>query len=242
MNSSKRIIGSLLENFDNDVTESLNSPDIEKGQDIEMKFMRLNSSISFAAPQFAVEVPHAPEEKSSKGSVFAIMSAIIGSSVPLVLAMLYRCSKLTSFEIVYWEATFMIIANLITAKFCGHSVIDLPSDLRKLAVLRAFFGGIAFMCSFAAVQYIPMSKANVLCCTGTLYIPFLAKYFLGESFKRIDIVALFCGFCGIILMNKPGQALATNDISKEIIGAALGLTCGVSAAFGAICVRKLTKV
>ena len=191
MSSSKKIIGSLLENFDNDVTESLNSPDMEKGQYVELKSMRLNSSISFAAPQFDVEVPHAPEEKSSKGSLFATLSAIIGSLVPLVLAMLYKCSKLTSFEIVYWEATFMIIANLITAKVCGKSVIDLPSDLRKLAVLRAFFGGIAFMCSFAAVQYIPISKANVLCCTGTLYIPFLAKYFCGESFKRIDILALF---------------------------------------------------
>jgi drug/metabolite transporter (DMT)-like permease len=113
----------------------------------------------------------------------------------------------------------------------GQSVLDLPKDMRKVAILRGLFGGIAFMCSFACVKFIPISKSNILGCTSTLYIPFLARYFLNENFKTIDIVTLFFGFSGIILINEQKGDLTSAEFTQNFIGVTLGLMTGISGAF-----------
>ena len=168
------------------------------------------------------------QQTSVKGISFAILSNCIWSVGPLSLGLLYRYSNITVYEIVYWKSLFMNIANLILAFYCGVSVIDLPRDCRVLAILRAFFGGVALCCTFASIQYISISKANILYFTAPLYIPFLARYFLNEPISHIDIIALACGFAGIIIMNKTEESQDPAQISNEIFGSCLSLIGGVA--------------
>lgn len=166
--------------------EKMVSFDSRRNESLLLDFdLEISKRLSF---EVSKSLPSPP--MSLKGTGFAVMSAFIGSVVPLCLMALYGYSNISTYEVVYWEALMLNVINLGNAWYHGQSVIDVPKDMRKLAVLRAFFGGVAFMCAFAAVKFIPISRANILNCTGTLYIPFLAKYFLGEQFKQIDILTL----------------------------------------------------
>lgn len=154
---------------------------------------------------------------------------------------LFRHSNISVYEAVYWEAFLLNILNLLNAWWNNKSVIDIPQHCRKFAVLRALFGATAFMCSFAAVKYISISKSAVLVCTSTLYIPFLAQYFLGEQFKRFDIISLLLGFLGIVLINKTNATDSPTEFADNMIGIILSLLSGVAGAFSCITIRRLVK-
>lgn len=55
------------------------------------------------------------KQLSVKGVGFAILSNCIWSLGPLSLALLYKYSNISSFEIVYWKSLFMDVANVLLA-------------------------------------------------------------------------------------------------------------------------------
>lgn len=73
-------------------------------------------------------------------------------------------------------------------------------------------------------------------------MPFLAQIFLGESISKIDIMTLFCGFLGIILVNSSEENSNSSKSPNEMLGATLSLIGGISSSFAWICIRKMSTM
>lgn len=88
---------------------------------------------------------------------------------------------------------------------------------------RALAGIGAMYLSFYAIGRMRLADAYVLAYTAPLFMPFLARWWLGEPIPRHAGVALGLGFAGILLLLKPGwgvfQPVALLALASGILGA-----------------------
>ncbi|KAH7974608.1 hypothetical protein HPB49_017331 [Dermacentor silvarum] len=121
-----------------------------------------------------------------------------------------------------------------------------PSDLRALLVLRGLLGATNLCLSFYAVQHMPMADATAIVFSVPVFVPPMARLFLGESCGLSHGAAVLLTLTGIALITRPpllfgGDAQQAGPAqTRGGVAAAL-----VSTAFGAsvyIVLRKLKHV
>ncbi|MBR0673364.1 DMT family transporter [Neoroseomonas soli] len=61
------------------------------------------------------------------------------------------------------------------------------------------------LCHFFAITFIPLAKAASISLTAPLIVTLLAGPILGERTTRARLVALFCGFGGVLFVIRPGS-------------------------------------
>lgn len=98
---------------------------------------------------------------------------------------------------------------------------------------RALAGIGAMYLSFYAIGHMRLADAYVLAYTAPLFMPFLARWWLGEPIPRHAGVALGLGFAGILLLLKPGLG-----IFQPV--ALFALAAGLLAAIAQVGIRHLT--
>jgi drug/metabolite transporter (DMT)-like permease len=99
--------------------------------------------------------------------------------------------------------------------------------------VRTLFGLGAMYCFFYAIAHLRLADAVLLNYTMPLFVPFIAKPWLGERIFKQAWLGVGVGFLGVILVLKPGVALF-----KPI--ALIGLLAGLLGAVAQVSVRKLT--
>jgi drug/metabolite transporter (DMT)-like permease len=99
---------------------------------------------------------------------------------------------------------------------------------------RALAGICAMYMSFYAIGRMRLADAYVLAYTAPLFMPFLARWWLGEPIPRHAGVALGLGFAGILLLLKPGWG-----VFQPV--ALLALTSGILSAVAQVGIRHLTS-
>lgn len=103
-----------------------------------------------------------------------------------------------------------------------------------LHALRCAFGLCAMFAYFAALSALPLAQAVVLNFTSPLFIPFIARAWLGETLSRRVLASAAVGFLGILLIKSPQGA--------GVSGASLlALASAVFASFALVAMRKLTS-
>ena len=187
-----------------------------------------------------------------KGVLAAASMNILWSICPMWLGLLYKYTDINAFEIVYWKALFMNIANLFLCKYyyliipykgkledqLPADVISVPPDWRLLWVLRAVFGSFSLCWYFASwMTSLSISKANILFFTGPLYVPMLAYFFIGENISKIDSFALLLGFIGIVIINNPFNSGESE--ADAIYGGILAALGGAFASLAWTTMRKM---
>ena len=102
------------------------------------------------------------------------------------------------------------------ARAFGHFVFLLAAFLPRqgLRVLRTKRPGIQFgralmlyisnICFFFAVTFIPIADAAAISMTGPLVVALLAWPMLGERTNARRLIALGCGFAGVLIVIRPG--------------------------------------
>jgi drug/metabolite transporter (DMT)-like permease len=88
---------------------------------------------------------------------------------------------------------------------------------------RSLAGIAAMYLSFYAIGRMRLADAYVLAYTAPLFMPFMARGWLGEPIPRHAGVALVLGFAGVLLLLKPGwgvfQPVALLALGSGILGA-----------------------
>jgi drug/metabolite transporter (DMT)-like permease len=98
---------------------------------------------------------------------------------------------------------------------------------------RATSGVLATFGAFYAVSHAPMATAISINYTAPLFATVGAVLFLGERIRMRRILALCVGFCGMLLVVRPGSLPFTPGIAAAVLSA-------VATAFTIIAVRRLT--
>jgi drug/metabolite transporter (DMT)-like permease len=114
--------------------------------------------------------------------------------------------------------------------------------IKWIMFLRAFigYGGIAF--SFLAVEILPIGDASVLVMLSPCFASIFSYFFLGESWRIVELVATSLSLSGAVLVAKPtfifhsGQL---NNSSRSTLGVVYALVSAVSAGIAFNLVRML---
>ncbi|MFT4563363.1 MAG: drug/metabolite transporter (DMT)-like permease [Gammaproteobacteria bacterium] len=122
---------------------------------------------------------------------------------------------------------------LIVAPFALHRGRDFLTTTRtKTHILRALTSIGALSCFYFAVARIGLAEAILLNASSPLFIGIFAIFMLGEQLERRAIYALMLGFCGVVLLLKPGTDLFQ-------LSATIGAFAGIFVAFAKIFIRQM---
>lgn len=129
---------------------------------------------------------------------------------------------------------FRNAAGFITLLFFLHKGISLRTRRFGAHFGRSVAGVASMYLSFYSIAHMRLADAYTLTYTAPLFMPFLARWWLGEPVPRYAGGALVLGFAGVILLLKPGWGLF-----QPVALAALG--SGLLSAVAQVGIRQLTR-
>jgi drug/metabolite transporter (DMT)-like permease len=155
-----------------------------------------------------------------------LLFASMGAGVKLA------SQTLDSEVIVFMRNAFGLAIILPMALHRG-GIGNLATRVAHLHLLRASAGVAAMYCFFYALGHVPLADGMLLKMTAPIFIPLLVLLWLKERPGWPAIVAVPCGFAGVVLVLDPGGEYGP--------AALVGLLGGLLAAVAKTTVRRLTR-
>ncbi|MBR0661551.1 EamA family transporter [Neoroseomonas oryzicola] len=134
---------------------------------------------------------------------------MVGAGV--LFAVMGGCAKLlgqtySSLQ-VSWARAFGHIIFLAIAFFPRHGLAVLRTRRPLMQLGRSALLFTSNLAHFFAITFIPLGKAASISLTAPLIVAMLAGPMLGERTTKARVVALLCGFLGVLLVIRPGSAV-----------------------------------
>jgi drug/metabolite transporter (DMT)-like permease len=136
------------------------------------------------------------------------------------------------FEIIFFRNFFAFVPLAIyVARTTGFEVLKTHRPLGHLT--RASVGLMSMVCSFSALQHLPLTEATALQFTSPLFMTALSALFLAEPVGRHRWGAVVVGFLGVLVMARPvpGQ--------MNVLGVTLGVLGALGAAGAMVTIRQI---
>lgn len=124
--------------------------------------------------------------------------------------------------------------SVILLPYMLHRGISIFGKNHKKLFIRSFLGTASVCFVFYSASLIPVADAVSLFKTSTLYVPFLAAYFLEEYFDSRVLLISAIGFLGVILVIQP-------TYGELNLGIVLALIAGFLQALIFVTLRGLSK-
>ena len=105
--------------------------------------------------------------------------------------------------VVFFRSFFGLLALTPLLLWTGPK--SLRTQYLRQHVTRALAGLAAMYCFFYAIGHLPLGEAMLLNYSSPLFIPFIARLWLGEPLPKGFAWAIGTGFVGIALILKPGS-------------------------------------
>ena len=143
-----------------------------------------------------------------------------------MFTVMYVFAKLLSvnhsvIEIAFYRNLIACMPFLILIFGFGHRDILVIRSKPTVIGLRAVFGSISLMTTFAAFSLMPMADTTVLLFTASLFIPILGVFFLGERVGPYRWAAIIIGFTGVVIMVQPTGDVYTLGIAVAMVAACM---------------------
>ena len=97
----------------------------------------------------------------------------------------------------------MGLLNLGLFKAYGKDHLLVRDDMRVTLILRSVAGFLGISGFFLALQYTDLSKATALYWTNPMMTAVIAYFWINESLKFVDWLAIFISFLGILIIENP---------------------------------------
>lgn len=162
------------------------------------------------------------QTKPHKENAVLGMSAALGAFLMFTIMNIF--AKLLSenhsvIEIAFYRNLIASIPFLVMVFVFGRKEILVLKSKPVLVGVRAVFGTVSLMTTFAAFSLMPMAETTALLFTSSLFIPVLGVIFLKESVGPYRWAAVIIGFAGVIIMAQPSGQMYTLGIIVAISAA-----------------------
>lgn len=164
-----------------------------------------------------------------------LRGALLISAAALLMASLGGLVKSISTQlpidtIVFYRSLFGLL--LLLPWVLRHGPRGLATPVVHLHLLRGLFGVCAMYGYFFTLARIPLAQAVLLTFSAPLFIPFVARLWVGELLTPRIIAATGAGFAGIALILRPGATLFAE-------AALVGVLSAMMAACAMVTLRQL---
>ncbi|CAK0777027.1 S-adenosylmethionine uptake transporter [Azospirillaceae bacterium] len=127
-------------------------------------------------------------------------------------------------QILFFNALFAIIPILILATRSSEGLATLKTCRLKWHVARGSCGVCAGFLGFYAIGRLPLADFYALVFSAPLFITAISSLILGEHVGWRRWVAVIIGFCGVIIMLRPGDGVVSTASWAAVIAAFLFAT------------------
>jgi len=155
--------------------------------------------------------------------LLAIMGAIIK----------HLSDDLSTDQIVFFRnvAGLVVIMPLVLKT----GVYQLKTTVWHWHLMRGLVGVSGMYCYFWALGHLPLTEAFLVKLSSPLFMPFLALWWLREPAGRYSWLALLIGFCGVVVILRPGGE------HTFTIAAIIGVIGAVLAALAKVTIRRMSE-
>ncbi|HWT10831.1 MAG TPA: DMT family transporter, partial [Roseomonas sp.] len=108
---------------------------------------------------------------------------------------------------ISWARAFVHVPFLLIAFLPRHGLGVLRTRRPFMQLARSALLFTSNLSTFFALTFIPLAKAASISQTAPLIVTALAGPMLGERTTRARVVAVCCGFLGVLLVIRPGSAV-----------------------------------
>ncbi len=167
-----------------------------------------------------------PETPAHKHQEHVVLGMAAAAGAYFMFTVMYVFAKLLSvnhsvIEIAFYRNLIACMPFLILIFGFGRRDILVIHSKPTVVGLRAVFGSISLMTTFAAFSLMPMADTTVLLFTASLFIPILGVFFLGERVGPYRWAAVIIGFTGVIIMVQPTGDVYTLGIAVAMLAACM---------------------
>ena len=134
------------------------------------------------------------------------MFGAILSFVSMAVAGRELYTELDTFEIMGYRSTIGFVVVCLMLCFSPHGLTQLRPAHPLLQVKRNLFHFAGQNLWFYGVAVIPLAQLVALEFTNPLWVALLAPLLLNEKMTRLQIMAVFIGFLGILVVARPGYS------------------------------------
>lgn len=168
-----------------------------------------------------------------------VLGIVLRVAAMAVLACLSALVKWTGghgvpvFEIIFFRNLFAFVPlGLYIWRTTGFEVLKTRRPVGHLA--RSTVGLAGMVCSFTAMQYLPLTEATALQFTSPLFMTALSALLLAEPVGRHRWGAVVVGFVGVLIMARPvpGQ--------MNVLGVSLGMLAALGSAGAMVAIRQIS--
>lgn len=161
------------------------------------------------------------------------MLGAVASFITMAIGGRVLAPELDTFEIMMYRSFvgIAIVCGVITARARWQEVTRRHLGVHLARNVGHFTGQNLW---FAALPLIPMAQVFALEFSTPLWVLLLAPLALGEKLTRMGIIAAIMGFCGILVVTRPGLI----ELSPGVLMAAAS---AIGFAISILLTRKLTQ-
>ena len=139
-------------------------------------------------------------------------------SFTLMTALIREVAKdVHPFEIAFFRVVTNLLLMLPFAIRTGRAILRSPNH--KAYAFRGLLGFLFLMTYFPGAALVPVSDSQALIFSSPLFAALLAVIFLGERVRGPRITALIVGFCGALIILRPGFDSVSFGSLLVLIGA-----------------------
>jgi S-adenosylmethionine uptake transporter len=139
-------------------------------------------------------------------------------------------------QIVFFRSFIGLLVSFIFLYFEG-GLTALRTDQPWLHFLRGILVVIANMSFFLALAVIPLADATALFFAAPLFITLLSIPILGEKVGPLRLGAVFVGFIGVVIMQRPWEPSEALAVSRVVL--LLPVLAALTYALNQLMTRKL---
>ncbi len=136
------------------------------------------------------------------------------------------------FEVVFFRSFFGLL--FILPWLFRQGLLPFATKRLPLHLFRSVIHVLGVLAFFVALKLIPLAEATALFFLAPILSTALAALFLSEVVKLPRWIAVIFGFCGMLVIVRPGIA----DVE---LGTLLAIAASTSAAFGMLIMKKLAR-
>ncbi len=137
---------------------------------------------------------------NAQGALWVLLASAGFSAMATLVKVLGQ--TLDSFQIAFFRCIVGLIVLLPLMLRAGPAILHTSRPLLHLG--RAVAGMTAMFCGFYAFTHLPLATATAITFTKPLFMIVIAVLFLGEVVRWRRWSATIVGFCGVLIMLRPG--------------------------------------
>lgn len=137
----------------------------------------------------------------------------------MVVTIRLAAASLHTFEIAFFRNFFGLLAALPLLLIHGPGLLRTTQFPRYL--FRCLVGVTSMLCGFWAIGHLPLAQAVSLSYSTPLFVTIAAAALLGEQVRARRWVAVALGFCGVLLIVRPGSTQFSTGTLVALMAALL---------------------